>query len=247
VTSPLQFDFPDGAARAVDVDDVGELPSALTTLGLQPPRPTVVVVGGADGLDEAGIDRLRPLFTTAIVPVLDQHHAVALDGGTLSGVMRLLGEARSTLRAPFPLLGVVAGGTVALPDRPTPRTADAVLEPHHTHFVIVPGDAWGAESPWIAQAATVLAGGAPSVTVLINGGEIAYGDVERSVQAGRPVVVIAGSGRTADVLAGALAGNNADERAQALAASGLVSSLPVDEPAALADVIAAHLAESAIN
>ena len=157
MTSPLRFDFPGGAsAQAVDVGDVGELASALTRLGLSPPRPTVVVVGGAGGLDRAGIERLRPVIETGIVPVLERFGAAAIDGGTLSGVMRMLGEARWALGAAFPLVGVVAAGTVELPGRPAPPGADAVLEPHHSHFVIVPGDHWGAESPWIARTATVL-------------------------------------------------------------------------------------------
>jgi len=248
VTSSLQLEFPDGgAARVVEVADTDELPSALTALGLPPPRPTVVVVGGAGGLEEVGIDRLRPVFASGIVPVLDQHGAVGVDGGTSSGVMRLFGEARSVLAAAFPLVGVVAAGNVQLPGRPAPEDDDAVLESHHTHFVIVPGNQWGAESPWIARTATVLAGSEPSITVLINGGEIAYADVEGSMQAGRRVIVIAGSGRTADVLAAALAGTEADERAQSLAQSGLVRSVSVDEPAVLADLLAAALGEPAAN
>jgi hypothetical protein len=157
--------------------------------------------------------------------------------------MRLLGETRSTLGAAFPLVGVAAAGTVAIPGRPAPPGADAVLEPHHTHFVLVPGNQWGAESPWIAQTATVLAGGAPSVTVLVNGGEVAYTDVECSMQAGRHVLVVAGSGRTADTLAAALAGAETNQRARALAASGLIRSVPVDEPSALAGLLMATLAD----
>jgi acyl transferase domain-containing protein len=113
----------------------------------------------------------------------------------------------------------------------------------YTHFLIVGREQWGAESPWIADTATVLAGAAPSVTVLINGGEIAYADVERSVHAGRRVVVIAGSGRTADALAAALDGANAEDRAQALAESGLVHSVPIDQAAAFTDLLAAILSE----
>jgi hypothetical protein len=240
----LRFNFPDGlTACAVDISDADELPSAIATLGLQPPRPTLVLVGGAGGLDESDIDRLRPIFAAGIVPVLERFGAVAVDGGTFSGVMRILGETRSTLGAEFPLVGVVAAGTVQIPGRPEPPGADTALEPHHTHFLIVPGEQWGTESPWIADTATVLAGAAPSVTVLINGGQIAYLDVERSVQAGRRVIVVAGSGRTADALAGALTGIQDDQRAQALAASGLVGSVPMDEAASFADQLAATLSE----
>jgi hypothetical protein len=77
-----------------------------------------------------------------------------------------------------------------------------VLQPHHTHFLLVPGDRWGDESPWIARVATLLAGEAPSVTVLVNGGEISRQDVAHSLAAGRPVLVVSGTGRLADELAG---------------------------------------------
>ncbi len=243
MTGPLQIDFPDGAAAvALEVTDVEDLPSAVGVLGLQPPRPTVVVVGGAGGLDEADIDRLRPIFSSGIVPELERHRAAVVDGGTLAGVMRLCGETRASLAASFPLVGVVAAGTVQFPGRPAPPDG-AALEPHHSHFLIVPGDEWGAEAPWIAHTASVLAGTSPSVTVLVNGGQIAYDDVERSVQAGRRVVVVAGSGRTADALAGAVDGAQSDERAMALAASGLISSVPADQPAALAAMLGAILGE----
>lgn len=238
MTAPLRFDFPDGlVASAMEVVDPAALPAAVSALGLDPPRPTVTIIGGAGGLDETGIDNLRSIFASGIVPVLQRYNAAAVDGGTLSGVMRLIGEVRAQSGASFPLVGVTAAGTVRLPGRPTPPEVDTVLEPHHTHFIIVPGDEWGAESPWIAETTSVLADGRPSVTVLINGGEIAYADVERSVQALRRVVVVAGSGRTADAIAGALAGEASDERAERLAGTGLIDTVRLDEPATLAALL----------
>jgi SLOG in TRPM, prokaryote len=225
------------------VSEANELKMALAAMGLHPPRPTLVVVGGAGGFDEADMDRLRALFESGLVPVMMKYGAVGVDGGTLSGVMRLFGEARAATE--IPLVGVVAAGTVQLPGAQSPQPDAAELEPHHTHFVIVPGDQWGAESPWIAETATVLAGTAPSVTVLINGGQIAYADVERSVQAGRSVVAVAGSGRTADEFASALAGESADELAAALIPSGLIRSVPADQPAVLAGLLEAILGGAA--
>jgi hypothetical protein len=69
-----------------------------------------------------------------------------------------------------------------------------VLEAHHTHFVLTPGSEWGDESIWISRLATALASTQPSVSVLINGGEIAYQDLAHSVEQLRPVIVIEGSG-----------------------------------------------------
>ena len=175
---------------------------------------------------------------------MEKHGAVGVDGGTRAGVMRLFGETRAAHGPSFPLVGVVAAGMVKLPGQPVHRDDQADLEPNHTHFIVVPGDEWGAESPWIACAATQLAEHRPSITVLINGGQIAYSDVERSVEAGRRVVVIAGSGRTADTLADALAGSSGDARAAGLATSGLLTSIPANDTAALVAFLDTVLTES---
>ena len=246
MTSPFRVELADaGWAPAMHATQAKQSRTALDELGLHPPRPTVVVVGGAAGLKEAHTDRLRAVFAVGIAPVMENYRAVGVDGGTRSRVVRLFGEARASAQATFPLVGVVTAGTVKLPPEDASRYVKTRLDPNHTHFVIVPGEKWGAEAPWIARRATALAGSARSVTVLVNGGPIAYSDVERSVEAGRPVFVIAGSGRTADVFVGALAGAAADERAAALVDSGLIRSVPVDQPGVLAEMLAAALGESA--
>lgn len=135
-----------------------------------------------------------------------------VDGGTDAGVMRLMGEARVGADSGFPLVGVAAAGTVALPAEPLPRPDAARLEPRHSHFVLVPGSEWGDESPWLARVAGALAGGSPSLTVLVNGGETALEDASLSVASGRPVISVSGSGRAADALAGALRGGTPDGR-----------------------------------
>jgi hypothetical protein len=226
-------------ATAVTVTDTGQLPCAMDELGL-PHHPAVVVVGGAGGLDGDDISRLRILFTSAIVPVMREHGAAGVDGGTDSGVMRLLGQARSAAGAGFPLLGVVAEGTVQMPGE-APVGETAPLEPNHSHFLLVPGNEWGAESPWIAETATVLAGARASITILINGGQIAFDDVQRSLDAGRRVIVAAGSGRTADTIAAAIDGTGSDQRAAAMAATGLISAVPCADPAAMAAAVGAAL------
>jgi hypothetical protein len=212
-------------ACAAKVHRLVELSAALRELGLHRSKPALVLVGGAGGLTNTELDRLRPLFAEVLAPLAEALGVAVVDGGTDAGVMCLMGRARAGIDARFPLIGVAAIGTIALPDVPFSPPDGTPLEPHHTHFVLVPGSEWGDESPWLARAASALANGAPSVTVLVNGGDIAWEDVSHSVEAGRPVIAIAGSGRTADRIAGALHGEIADERAKVLSASGLLQAV----------------------
>jgi hypothetical protein len=207
------------------VQEPGDVPDALRALGLGEPRPTLVLVGGAGGLAPQEDERLRPLFAGALVPLACRVDGAVVDGGTDSGVMRLMGEAAAGAGRPLPLVGVAAAGTVMLPgDREPGRAA---LEANHTHFVLVPGRDWGDESEWLSLVATALAGPRPSVTVLVNGGETAWRDVEASIAAGRPVIVLDGSGRAADDIASALRGTAPGGRGYRLAASGLVQAVPL--------------------
>ncbi len=194
-------------------------------LGLDHPRPTLVFVGGAGWFGEAEQARLRPLFAGVLAPLAEALGALVVDGGTDAGVMRLMGRARARTNATFSLIGVAATGTVALPGGPLPRPDAAQLEPHHTRFVLVPGSEWGDEARWLSRVAGVLSDGVPSVTVLVNGGETAWKDASLSVDAGRPVVAISGSGRAADALAGALRDEATDARARELTESGLLRAV----------------------
>jgi hypothetical protein len=200
------------------VERAEDLERALVELGLAQRRPTLVLVGGAAGIDESDVARLAPVFDELALAA-ERYGATVVDGGTDVGVMRLLGRARADRRATFPLVGVVPeklADPYGRDGRGTP------LEPNHTHFVLVPGERWGDEVPWLARVADVLADGRPSVTVLVNGGEVARKDVAESVRAARPVLVVGGSGRAADELAAALAGEVADEPLAELHESGLV-------------------------
>jgi len=197
-----------GAGRtavAARVTDLGELPAALTALGLARPRPVLVLVGGAAGLDPCLGPALAGLFR-ALGPVLHAAGAVVLDGGTRAGVMALMGEAAA--ETGIALLGVAAIGTVRLPhtgpDGAAPAGAAdhrADLDPGHDRFLLVPGEDWGDESPWIAAAASVLAGGLPNLTLVAGGGAVTARDLREGLRLGRPALVLAGTGGTADALA----------------------------------------------
>ena len=225
------------APRSGRVERMSEIPAVLDALGVARGVPVVVLVGGAGGMDEREHEALEGVLREALVPLLDRRGATVVDGGTDSGVMRMIGRARARGGGAFPLVGVAAQGTVTASGTAPSTDGRAALEPHHTHVVLVPGSAWGDESPWLPEVADAIAVGRPSLTVVVNGGDITYDDVDRSVARGRPVVVLAGTGRTADAIAAASAGRPADPRAAAVAASGLTRIVPVDDPAAVAAVV----------
>ncbi|NET37301.1 MAG: hypothetical protein F6K19_35640 [Cyanothece sp. SIO1E1] len=216
-------------ASVVQVQERGNLSVALKAIGLQGPRPTLIVIGGASKLSAVDLARVRALFAKVLAPLAEAMGAFVIDGGTDAGVMRLMGQARAEIAAQFPLVGVTPVGLATLPDKPAFSAESSPLEAHHTHFVLIPGSQWGDESSWMVDVATALAHGAPSVVVLVNGGEITWKDVYHNVKAGRSVIVIAGSGRTADILAQALRGEAiTDERAVEIIASGLLQAVDLE-------------------
>ncbi len=129
--------------------------------------------------------------------------AAIVDGGTDSGVMAAIGQARNKGRHKFPLVGVAVESLVNWPGEPTDRSAGQDvfhwkrITPTLSSFLAD----WGDESKSLADVGTAIAGDNPSVTILLNGGHIAKQDVAHSLVANRPVIVLSGTGRYADELA----------------------------------------------
>lgn len=190
-------------AIVIPLDSTKDLPAAFERAGLQTTAPALVVIGGASQMTQESIDRVHQLFQTVLAPLAEALNAVVIDGGTDTGVMQMMGQARSAMRATFFLLGVAPASKVSLPGQSKPDGEP--LEPNHTHFVLTPGTEWGDESPWISAIASMLTVDRGAVTILINGGAVSLLEVTESIRAGRPVVVIAGSGRLADEIATAIA------------------------------------------
>lgn len=209
------------------VDPLAQLPQALHRCGLgQRPQPTLVLVGGASGLDDDCQTQVDTLFADVLAPLAQDLGLCVVDGGTNAGVMRLMGRARAYIGGTFPLVGVAPDPLVNLPDRPVTHSDACYLEPNHTHCFLVPGEQWGDESVPLAQVATHCAQGAPTLTLLVNGGNVAWQDAQASMGQGRRILVMADSGRTADAIAAALNGDpQIDARARPLLDSGLLSTL----------------------
>jgi hypothetical protein len=195
------------------------LPSWIVEeLGLPADGPVLVVLGGAAGMSSDDVAACEPLFEL-IATVASETGATSLDGGTDVGVMRLMGRARAARDPAFPLVGVAAEGTVRL-DGASPDPQRVVLEPHHSHFALVPGNEFGDESPWLASIAAELAGDLAFPALMINGGALALLDANNVVRAGGFVVAIRGTGRLADRLASSATTGDGSGDIAALVESG---------------------------
>jgi SLOG in TRPM, prokaryote len=216
------------SAPHIRISSTDEIAKALDRAGLRRGRMVVVVVGGAGRMAENDFDAAAEVLRKEVLPIVELRDAVVIDGGT---------DSRAQSGGRFPLVGVAAEGTVVGPDGESASPDAAGLEPNHTLFLIVPGSRWGDEAPWIADVATAVAGDRTSVTLLVNGGQVAYTDVTRSLDRGRPVVVLAGSGRTADAIARARAGHGGEALAVDIAASPLTRVVDIREAGAVAAAI----------
>jgi hypothetical protein len=178
-------------AGAANISDDGEIQQALTELNIPHPKPTIVLVGGAGGI--GFMDKFPMKKAVGIVAQLaEESGSVVLDGGTQAGIMTEIGVQRKKHGYTFSLVGVVFDALL-MKEEPA-----SILDPNHTHFLLIPGRDWGDESAWISKIATVVAGDRKSVTVLVNGGKISRSDVEYSLMAKRPTFVMRGTGRLAD-------------------------------------------------
>jgi predicted Rossmann-fold nucleotide-binding protein len=192
-------------------NDIEELEQTVNHMGLVD-RPVIVLIGGHILPEHATITYQAIEVIAKIAEVLD---AALICGGTDVGVMAAIGKSRGRNGYQFPLIGVAPEGIVTWPDGPRngmpamPGSEREQLEPHHSHFILVPGHEFGDETKWIVRTATMIAGGRnKSVTVLINGGKVSQQDVEEGLRANRPLIILSGTGRLADEIANHTVRNN---------------------------------------
>jgi hypothetical protein len=195
--------FPDQEVLCVFPSERSELIQAISELRLNNSYPVIVLIGGDIGDQQAEVTR-RAIQT--IAGVADNLSALVICGGTDMGVMAEMGQIRWKSGYTFPLIGIAPEELVTWTDGP--HTTKFLwwgkqrwqLEPHYSHFILVPGGQFGDESPWIFDTATILSKNHRSVTILINGGEVSRKDIDLSLENGRPVIALSRTGRLADEL-----------------------------------------------
>jgi hypothetical protein len=176
---------------------------ALSELGLNESYPVIVLIGGEIDAPQADVTQQA---VQTISRIAHDMNALIICGGTDMGIMAEIGQIHSKRGYTFPLVGIAPEEVVTWKDGPASTKKlwwgkqRWQLEPHCTHFILVPGSKFGDESTWIVAAAGLLSKDHRAVTVLINGGEVSRKDIDLSLEDGRPVVALSRTGRLADEL-----------------------------------------------
>ncbi len=184
--------FPNVDASAADI---------LANLDIKPHKTVILIIGGADNIDEKLKPRLIQLFARGIARAAANADAVIIDGGTQSGVMAMMGQGVADRGCKCSLIGVAPLALVSYPGSPTQPPVS--LDPNHSHFVLIEGGEWGSELGTIFSLAGALTSNVPGVAILASGGPKSRVEAVQAVRQNISLVVIEGSGGLADEIAAA--------------------------------------------
>ena len=160
-------------AVAAPADVSGE--EAVAALALPRPHGAIVLNGGTTELPTDLAVTLRDTLGNGIARVAVEDRLTVVTGGTDAGIFSLFGQALGDERT-APCIGVVPAGRVIWPERASPADRGpedeelVPLEPHHSHFLLVATDEWGAETEAMLSLADALSADCGSLAVLAGGG-----------------------------------------------------------------------------
>lgn len=197
-----KINFPNGLqALAVRSEETPNIPALVKAMKLpSQPRGLLVLSGGAGLMDEASSARMRSFFQ-ALAVIVKSKQLMVIDGGTSAGIMALMGEALFREGGNAIHIGVVPAKAEADSEG---KIAEDILEPHHSHFVLVETNEWGREVTAMYGLVEHFSQNAPSAILLINGGGLSLQEIQHGVRQGHIIVIFAGSGRLADEIARAI-------------------------------------------
>jgi hypothetical protein len=202
--TPQRIALPGGReAIAINATSTTSGEDLVAALGLAPARGVVVLNGGTEEVADSLRDRLSDVLAEGLAAVARTEGLTLVTGGTDAGAFALLGAALEDERPPA-CVGVAVSDLVARPTAAPPGAGSederVPLEPHHTHFVLAEGSQWGDETPTLLALLGALDRDVPTVVVIAGGGEVTRREAVGHARAGRPLIVLKGSGRFADEL-----------------------------------------------
>jgi hypothetical protein len=190
--------------------NAGDISAALE---LPPYKAVILVLGGADNIDEKITPKLSQLFGRGIARAAIEAGALIIDGGTQAGVMAMIGEGVAGRGYKTPLIGLAPFNKVSYPGGGV--NAQTPLERNHSHFVLVEGNDWGSETATMFNLTNALttkkendinakaSSNIPVVAILGGGGTVTKMEVLNAVRKNISLIVIEGSGGFADEVAAA--------------------------------------------
>jgi hypothetical protein len=210
--------FPNGhTAQAIRVAPDANPKLILDALGFTSTRPVIFISGGASLMSEHDKEMTEAIITL-VVEFAEEHNILIIDGGTESGVMKMVGDLRHTRGYTFPLIGVSPLGRVAFPGYENPNQ-QAILEDSHSHFVLVDAPEWGDETLMTIRLTYAICGEKryPAMGILVNGGKIAMQEMYLActypkARERMALVVLEGSGRAADEISTAFRAGSSNQR-----------------------------------
>ena len=222
----IPFEAQATAPRALRVPPDSDPDAVAGALGLKTGGWAIAVMGGAALMDDESTRTIRSGLEDGLARFAQDHQVTVVDGGTAAGVMELLGVARARRGFSFPLVGVTVASRTCWPGHDTDGEA-APLDAYHSHFALVDGEDFGAESDLLAGLTLAVAEGGKALGLVINGGAIVKKEAHaRAVGPLKmPLLVIDHSGRFADELAEATRSGSDDPVIQDILAQGQVAVL----------------------
>eukprot|EP01029_Cantina_marsupialis_P032491 TRINITY_DN993_c1_g4_i2.p1 TRINITY_DN993_c1_g4~~TRINITY_DN993_c1_g4_i2.p1 ORF type:complete len:561 (-),score=171.51 TRINITY_DN993_c1_g4_i2:163-1611(-) len=198
-------------------DDIAEMHvDIINALGLTKPKPLLFTFGGAGGLHNMLMPNLQEFINIA-VEVANSLDSRILDGGTDSGVMRMVGLGVSMLGKSQDLIGVSPSGLVEYPGQTDPAPDGCALQANHSHFVLANSSEWGGETSTMfdllqAFRSTWNNSYMPSCVLIANGGQISKKEVWYASKHGLPIIVFDGTGRLANTISSMVRQNRKEEK-----------------------------------
>jgi len=211
-TKLIPFSSTGNHATVVYVTSDSTPDDIVKTLGidLHNVRGVISINGGAKDWPGNNLD-LHLLLEEGIAKIAAENSVLVVDGGTDIGVMSIIGIGVGRHGKKAPLIGIAPKKLVRFPNRFSffPNSSKADLEPHHTHFILTPGVAWGDEIEFRSEFVRFLSNKLPSLSVVADGGDGTCLEALKDVRHGREIIVLKNSGRVADEIVRGL--NHPDE------------------------------------
>src|ERR1700758_3284242 len=117
---PQEIVFPNNnAAKLVAASRDTPMAGLIESLEISAPKNLILLIDGADELDQKLTSRLTQLFSRGIARAAADAEALIIDGGTQAGVMQIMGQSIVDRGRKNSLLGVAPAGKVTYPGGPT--------------------------------------------------------------------------------------------------------------------------------